>query len=332
MSGLGGQLSLSAGRELWPHYLFHTTDIENAVSIIAMEALHSRDSASKLNVLAVDSAHQEIIAHTSDDSIQCARLYFRPRTPTHYRTEGFRPTEDPNTAGHGIPVTFVFDALEVLTRETTRFTDGNAGSSRSQIGTSADFLESIPFQLVYHDGSFQPEERDAILFRRNAEVLVPGSLGLSGAIQFIMLRTEAERETLLARVEEQGLHTLRRYRSRVRVNRFTAGGSNLFFREWTFIEQVTVADGKASISFSRDTKTPGPFRLHVTISAQMPGEPFAESTFEIDRLNGTMSLALPSKCSEIPFILDLKLNGRQAFRRAFTPFDAIMLGEASGTG
>ena len=89
MRELPGRLNLGPARRSWPAYLFHVADIENAIRILGDGILLSRQLA--LARMARDTAHREIIDRTDDFTTSCARLYFRPRTPTSYRNEGFRP-------------------------------------------------------------------------------------------------------------------------------------------------------------------------------------------------------------------------------------------------
>lgn len=154
MRQLPSQLGLSGGRASWPNFLFHTTDLENAVGILKSGVLYSRNHVMSLGSIVVDSAHQEIIGQTDAFARSCARFYFRPRTPTNFHTEGFRPNPDPRVESHGIIVMFVFDAVEVLTRPGTIFTDGNAAHRHSRRGIDAAFLRTIPFDMVYHDQTF----------------------------------------------------------------------------------------------------------------------------------------------------------------------------------
>src|SRR2546426_496311 len=75
----------------WPSFLFRVDDVRAAASILERGALCSRNRASALGLLQHDSASRGVIEHSPDWIKDCVRLYFRPRTPTEFRSEGFRP-------------------------------------------------------------------------------------------------------------------------------------------------------------------------------------------------------------------------------------------------
>jgi hypothetical protein len=74
------------------------------------------------------------------------------------------------------------------------------------------------------------------VFRRNAEVLVPGSLPLDPALKFIACRSAAERQTLL--------HLLPPNLRRQWAPRIRLGEQGLFERKWTYVEEVITVDGE----------------------------------------------------------------------------------------
>ena len=160
----------------WPSYVYHFTDVRNAANILKSGFLYSRIEASQLGLMYVDNASPEVIQRTRPEYESYTRLYFRPQTPTQFRNEGIRPINQRELGGAHcpVPIYFCFDALNVLSRDDCEFSDGNMGSLRAQHSDSENFFAIIPFQLVYHSGSIYPEEnKDEIIFRRHAEVLVP---------------------------------------------------------------------------------------------------------------------------------------------------------------
>lgn len=76
-----------------------------------------------------------------------------------------------------VPIFFLFDAKDILTRKTTRFSTGNL-SQDPLVGNDALFFESIPFEKVYHDSWMSGDEKWEIKFHRHAEVIVPHELEL----------------------------------------------------------------------------------------------------------------------------------------------------------
>ena len=116
--------------------------------------------------LALDIASPEVIAQTNPQRQNDVRLYFRPKTPTQYHNEGFRPVGQRSLNSHcPVPVYLIFNALSILSRADCLFTDGNAGSGGTEAKgeSSVSFLKQIPFNVVYHDTWFNPLERDQIV-------------------------------------------------------------------------------------------------------------------------------------------------------------------------
>ncbi|MDE2939407.1 MAG: DUF4433 domain-containing protein [Chloroflexota bacterium] len=188
---------MDVARQLWPAHLFHSTDINNAVSILRSGQLLSRAEAEESGRLAVDIASRDVISQTDPRWKKYVRFYFRPRAPTQYRNEGFRPSQSQELQSHcPVPVYLIFDALSVISRADSHFTDGNAGAAASNPSNEVNYLKQIPFNLVYHDSAFPPEERYKIVYHRNAEVMVPKRIGLE-SLRFIGCRSSAEYETLL---------------------------------------------------------------------------------------------------------------------------------------
>ncbi len=249
-------LRITDDRRHWPQWLFHTTDIDNAVSILANGNLLSRSKAQLDGVLRTDIASGQIVDQTRDEYRSCARLYFRPRTPTQYQNEGFRPRHQQSSlkAHSPVPIVFIFDSLSVLTRSDAMFTNGNASSGGVQMGSDVDFLRAIPFDLVYHDSAFTVEERRQIVFHRNAEVLIPERLELDRHMLWVFARSPAEMETLTSLLDREAQGLLAKYAPLILTNTHRSKGLKLFEKVWTFVERVTVAEGTLFIHFNRDTR------------------------------------------------------------------------------
>ena len=247
----------------WPRFIYHFTDVNNAASIIRSRHLYSRAECDRLGLMQVDNASPTIIQQTQLEHQEYVRLYFRPRTPTQFNNEGIRPL---NQRRHGgahcpAPIYFCFDALTTLSQHTTQFSNGNMGTRRVQHSDSRDFFFRIPFEQVFHNRWFPPEERDEIIFRRNAEVLVPDKLPLEPTLKFIACRSIAERQTLL-HLLPIGLAS--RWLSKIRL-----GDPGLFERKWTYVEEIVTIDDQVIFRFNPDTTTPGPF--YVKFSYQEEG-------------------------------------------------------------
>ena len=249
---------LGTARHWWPDYLFHFTNIQNEVSILKTGALFSRVEAQRLGLMGTDNASHDVIAYTNEYWLNHARLYFRPRTPTQYRNEGIRPSGQQALDAHcPVPVYLMFNSFAVLSRSDSLFSDGSLASARVRVFDKASNLESIPFESIYHDGRFEPHERDSIVFHRHAEVIVPTGLDLN-ALYLIVCRSQAEYETLLHLLPSP---TRIRWGAKIGI----APGLNLFEKKWTFVERVEKNSSSIVFYFNRDSLTPGPFRIQCII-------------------------------------------------------------------
>lgn len=294
----------------WPRYVHHFTDVNNAASIIQNGCLYSRADVERHGLMRVDNASSEIIQQTRPEHLNYVRLYFRPRTPTQYRNEGIRPVSQRELGGAHcpVPIYFCFDALTVLAQDDTEFSNGNMTSAWASHSDKRDFFLSIPFHLVFHNRPFAPDERDEIVFRRNAEVLVPGSLSLDPALKFIACRSVAERQTLLHLLP---VELRRRWAPHIRL-----GEQGLFERKWTYVEEVITVDGEVIFRFNPNTQTPGPFQ--VTFSYREAGrDRDHERTWTGERaaLNSLLRVCVPDA---IWGAVTLHLDGALAFAGTLT--------------
>lgn len=324
---LADQLRITDDRKHWPDWLFHTTDIDNAVSILANGNLLSRSKAQLDGVLRTDIASGQIVDRTRDEYRFCARLYFRPRTPTQYQNEGFRPRHQQSSlkAHSPVPIVFMFDSLSVLTRSDAFFTNGNASSGGVERGSDVEFLHTIPFELVYHDAAFREEERRQVVFHRNAEVLIPERLELDCHLLWVFARSPAEMETLRSLLAKEGEGLLAKYSPLIRTNTHRSKGLKFFEKVWTFVERVSVADGTVSIHFNRDTRTPGPFKAELRIMNAIDNGVMAIRANPALKAIETRTTQLHATCRQSPFIVELWLDDHIAYRNRFLPGDETVI-------
>ncbi len=248
---------LGQARKWWHDYLFRFDHIEAAAKILNSGKLLCRAKATAAGVMSADCASPRVIGVTAESWKQYARLYFRPRTPTQYDSEGFRPPDRRVLDAHcPIPVVMLFHAGQILVRGDAEFSEGNLAAN-PPTGNDAVFLRGIPFKHVYHDSWLDEPLKRTIIFHRHAEVIVPSELDLS-ALAFVGCRTQAEYETLVHLLEP----TARR-----RWSTIIGLGveKNLHLRRWTFVEQVQLTRTNVRIQFNPSTLTPGPFRVRVEI-------------------------------------------------------------------
>lgn len=156
-----------------------------------------------------------------------------------------------------VPIYFLFSAEELLAMRGTRFTRGRLVRG-TEIGDDAEFLRSIPFKQVYHDGPFAPHDRDAIIDARHAEVLIEDRLALDSSLRWIVCRSKPEADTLLHRIRPE---TRRSWSSRVRL----ASGRPVFFMRATHVESVQLLPTKLALRLFSDVDSgfEGPFDLEI---------------------------------------------------------------------
>lgn len=216
-------------RTKWPSRLFHHAPLENAVEILKSGCLQSRSATTgnrPKDVAALGVIDTTNAAHAS------VRCYFRPRTPTQFHIEGIRKDSDCQlgvNAHAPVLIMFVLNASQVLTKDGTRFSDRNMQKQGAQVGTDDAFFASIPFDMVYHEGSY-PAERAMIKDHRAAEVLPTSPLDLDEVLQWALCRSEPERETLL--------HHLGEHADRWRARILVSDDLKVFEKRFPFVQEA----------------------------------------------------------------------------------------------
>lgn len=298
---------IGPARQWWPKYVFRFDDVQNAVRILQSGKVSCRAKRGE----ALETASQEVLNRTEETWKNHVRLYFRPRTPTQYQVEGFRPQGQFGSlqAHMPVPVFFLFDAKDILTRASTKFSNGNL-AAHPMVGDNADYFEAIPFEKVYHDSWMSEGEKANIKFHRHAEVVVPGELDLE-ALQFVWLRTEAEFKTLLhllpsAVVKKYGL-------------KFRHGKKpNLHFFSWSFVETANLEQNKIALGFNASTLTPGPFAAQLQVRNRATG---AEYKWENPQFQakGTLTVGIPQIKKAAAYDVRFTLDGAVAYSDRFIP-------------
>jgi hypothetical protein len=248
-----------SARSWWTKYLFHFTDITNAVKILECGELKCRKILEDSEKIETNSASPVIIQRTGEEVKNYVRLYFRPQTPTQFHNEGVKP---PNCftdlkAHCPIPVFLLFNSLETLTLSETKFSNGNLATDYAQIGDDVNFIRQLPMKKIYHVGTIRSSERE-IMFHRNAEVIVPKNLNLNG-LRHIVCRSQAEKETLLYLLPNSDIWD--KWSDKIILIR-----NPLFFKRWTFLKEVNLFDDYIYAKFSPDSETPGPFQFKACVS------------------------------------------------------------------
>lgn len=301
----------------WPKFVYHFTDILNAVQILESNLILSRHAAIEAGLMKHDNASIMVIRNTSEDAKRFARFYFRPRTPTQWNNEGFRPVGKRENDSHcPIPIYFLLDAKQVLTLEQSSFSDGNLAAGSTLRSSGTDFIK-LPFDKIYHSSSLFGLERSEarnIIYHRHAEVVVPGGLGLDeNNLKFIWCRSAAERRTLLHLLKPE---TRRRWRARI------GSGSRpvLFNRRWTYVEDAALSQDEIRIKFNPSTCTPGPFNLRVEITELQTGQMW-EYTADSYAASGELLLSLRTLQAPHHYTVECYLDDHIAFGDTFIADD-----------
>ena len=305
---------LGSARRWWPDYLFHVTDIQNAVAILREGVLLSRHGAIRQGLMVTDNASGEIIAQTESRWKDYVRLYFRPRTPTHYQSEGFRPPGQRVYEAHcPVPICLLFDSYSVLAQVGSLFSNGNLAAD-ADVFEATDDLEQLPFDRIYHDSWFGPENRGTIVFHRNAEVAVPAQLGL-GALRFVGCRSQAEYESFLHLLPPRAQM---RWADKIGL----APRMHLFNKRWTFVESAELGSTKVVLQFSRHSLTPGPFSAKVSITDTISEKRFAwvDQCYEAD---GLLEVSLCDIGPLTDFSIRLSLDGQLAYAGRYQETDNL---------
>ncbi|MEQ1519133.1 MAG: DarT ssDNA thymidine ADP-ribosyltransferase family protein [Usitatibacteraceae bacterium] len=308
LDGLPASPWIGAARQWWPHFIFHFTDIRYVVSILTDGKLLPRSRSN----MATDIASAGVLDNTADTWKEYVRLYFRPRTPMQWNNEGIRPRGGLTSlrAHCPVPVFLLFDSKDILSRATTRFSEGNLAGNGVRVDDDAVFLASIPFEKVYHDSALSDDGKRNIVFHRHAEVMIPQELDLSG-LKYIICRSEAETETLRNLLTPQ-------IRSQFDARICEARRANLFFRRWTFVETALLEHQKLVLNFNQSTSSPGPFsaRLEVKNLATSHMYKWEDPAYFA---RNECAISIPQLVEPTPYEVTFALDSAIAYMGRFNP-------------
>ncbi len=231
-------------RYWWTYFLFYFTDIHNVARMLEHE-----------EILSPHEAGEDF--HSRWDKF--VSLYFRPRTPKLFRCEGFRPTGKSGDDYCPIPVYLLFDFEAVICHPESRFSDGDPNRTKKTYKTPAYFSD-LPFDLIYHDSWFMPDEREEIMRSREAQVIVPDRMGLE-SLQFIWVRSSAEYETLQSLVSGD---VWRKWRDKITART----DFQLFNQKWIYVDDVQLGEKDIRFRFNPCDKSADcqPFHMKVVIT------------------------------------------------------------------
>ena len=265
--------------------------------------------------MAVDGASPQIIERTDEQWKSFVRFYFRPRTPTQFHNEGIRPQNQPGPlkAHCPMPVFLLFDANDLLTREETQFSRGSLAAD-SDVGSTAEFFASIPFEKVYHDLWLPEEEKRTTVFHRQAEVIIPKEVDLS-ALKWIVCRSPAEHETLRWSVSERCWNTW--------SQRTTFGSrGNLFFRRCTFVDSADIEQNRILLRFNESSSCPGPFAARLTVVNPAANVTYVWQSLEF-YAKDSIAVRIPQIVGPIPFEVSFWMDEYLAYRGKYSPLESV---------
>ncbi len=272
-------------RYWWTHFLFSFVEVKQAVSILAADHVKPGRVAAGIMPRLPDSV----------------ALYFRPRTPDLYGAEGIRPTAERSGHDCPVPVYLVFDLESVITLLDSRFSEGDVSRTSKTYKTAAAFRD-LPFEMIYHDSPFRPDERDEILTARRAQVFVPGNLSLEH-LRHIWCRSTAEYEMLYHLLTPE---LRREWGERITVRQ----DYHLFNRHRVFVEQATLSAEGMLFEFNPG---PGTFDVRAEINDEHVIDPGA---FTAD---GALALDLSGLDVADSYTVRLYLDDALAYAGTFNP-------------
>ena len=249
----------NAGYQRWWHkFLFHYSDISNIISVLNSGKLYSRNKALELGLMQNDNADDDVIGNTGLRAKDYVRFYFGALTPTQYHNEGFKSRNNIQHNAHcPVPVFLLFDFVKLLARDDSKFSSGNIASSGVDIYSNIEDLNQLEFENIYHRGStYQEPNPSHITYCRHAEVLIPNELNIYDCIEYVFVRSEAEKQTLLYHLDSI---TKQKLEQKIRIHT-----NGLFYADRFYVENIRLDDDMFHISFSKATNDKFDFVFKVT--------------------------------------------------------------------
>lgn len=228
----------STAKKAWFKYCYHFSHVENIVSILEDGQLLSRSEAIRTEKMVSDNASRKIIEQTNPTFQDYVRLYFRPKSPTQFHNEGFKTVHQLESSGLEaqcpVPVFLFFDIHKILNHPDSRFSEKSlASSGEVSLYSTPEEFSALPFDKIYHDRGLSPEEKREIVGHRHAEIVLPHDLPIDEYLQKIVVRTPAEKETLLSLMDNRLKKT---YGHLIQID----STNNVFFSRWVHIFRVSL--------------------------------------------------------------------------------------------
>ena len=251
----------------WREHLFHFTDITTFKDIVHTGNLLSRLVLQEEGHQRIGSGSAEVLDQTDSSILEYVRLYFRPRTPTAYVTEGIRPADRYifTDARCPVPVYLLFDLQDIITLRESRFSKGSLAVKNPSIYHSVNDFMNLPFNDIYSDYFPITEREKEVKFHRQAEVVIPKALSLRH-LKAIICRTTAEYETMRNLLENESVDWMRK--ARVAEN-----PTEFFHMHWLHITSATLAPTFARLQLNRPVNSHdcGPFNIRIEVEDHIHG-------------------------------------------------------------
>ena len=209
-----------------------------------------------------------------------------------------------------VPVYLLF-ATSLLAEEGVFFTKGRLAQG-TEVGDSAEFLKSIAFGDVYHDGGVgrvgESGRRSTILNARHSEVVIEDELPLD-ELKHIVCRSEAERETLLNLLSPQAR------RQWIRKIQVDEGHRRMFQKRGTFVQRAELSSTGSRFLFYSNigSEMRGPFDLSIEWSVEGRTASARQEAFAVSSRPVAYSLNPPASRYRVRVTLD----GNLAYLGAF---------------
>ena len=299
----------SHGYQSWWHkFLFHFSDMSNIISILNSGMLYSRNRVLELGLMHNDNADDDVIDHTLLDAKDFVRFYFGALTPTQFHNEGFKPKKQiTNNAHCPVPVFLLFDFVKMLAKEESQFSNGNIAAAGVKVYNDIEDLNKLEFEYIYHRGSLYGVSNYAhITHCRHAEILIPHELDIWSALQYVVVRSEAEKQTLLYHLDEEVRYKVED-KIRVRVN-------GVFYADRLYVEEVEPIDKGYIITFSKTT-VPDRFDYRFVVTHRYTGEMIVKEASQVMLENKKPKLLIDGDLKNS--ILRIEIDGHLAYEYDF---------------
>lgn len=266
----------------WPHHLYHAAHVVTAAKILLAGRLVCRRNLGEIDH---DVANQGAL-HNNPFAHEYVRLYFRPRTAFHLRTEGIKPRKDPYRQKYqmSIPILLAFDAESVLSDPRASFSMGMLSKERDLCDGDEAF-ESLDFASVFHDGPAEdPKEHRRVQDAQMAEVVLPRALRLDPYLRSVICRNPMERRCLL-HLLGAGADA---WRSRVTTEQVFCSS---FFHKYLYLSWATFRDSTLSLKLHMPYPRPATGTYRVRVEQSLGGEIFADWSGEVGVEAGVLNVS-----------------------------------------